>query len=106
MCFLSIAKYQEKNVLHFTPSRFSGPKNKLTLSDDDLFILNTAKQLNGVVVSKDQYRKEKAAHPEYAEVISYRLLQPSFIGGLCILPDDPLGNNGPSLQAFLELSSN
>lgn len=99
-----IKEFQEKNILHFTPARFSGPQNRLTVSDDDLFILNTAKQLNGVVLSKDQYRKEKAAHPEYAEVISYRVLQPRFIGGLCILPDDPMGNNGPSLRQFLELA--
>jgi len=99
-----IKEFQDKDILHFTPARFTGPQNRLTVSHDDLFILNTAKQLNGIVLSKDQYRKEKASHPEYAEVISNRLLQPSFIGGLCILPDDPLGNNGPSLRTFLELS--
>ena len=64
-----------KGVLKFPPSRRSGPGDKLVISDDDLFILNTALQLNGVVISRDHYRKEKAAYPKYRDLIAYRLLQ-------------------------------
>ena len=81
-----IGEFQEKRILTFVPSRHSGPQNMLVKSDDDLFILNTAKQLNAVVLSRDHYRKEKLEHPEYDEIISYRLLQPTFVRELCILP--------------------
>jgi len=93
-----------KGVLKFPPSRRSGPGDKLVISDDDLFILNTALQLNGIVVSRDHYRKEKAAYPKYRDLISYRLLQPTFIGRKLILPDDPLGTPNPTLFEFLRIS--
>ena len=64
-----------KGVLKFPPSRRSGPGDKLVISDDDLFILNTALQLDGIVISRDHYRKEKAAYPKYKDLIAYRLLQ-------------------------------
>ena len=101
-----IGEFQENCLLTFVPSRHSGPKNMLVKSDYDLFILSTAKQLNAVVLSRDHYRKEKLQHPEYDELISYRtrLLQPTIVRDLCILPDDPLGPGGPNLKTFLELN--
>ena len=95
-----IGEFQENCLLTFVPSRHSGPKNMLVKSDYDLFILSTAKQLNAVVLSRDHYRKEKLQHPEYDELISYRtrLLQPTIVRDLCILPDDPLGPGGPNLK--------
>jgi len=99
-----IGEFKEKRILTFVPSRHSGPYNSLVKSDDDLFILKTAKEFKGVVLSRDHYRKEKWEHPEYDEIISYRLLQPTFILDKCILPDDPLGPNGPNLKTFLELN--
>ena len=71
--------------------------------DDDLYLLKTAKMLNGLVLSNDQFRKEKSTHPEYREVIDKRLLIPRFIRGKMILPDDPLGPGGPRLEEFLTL---
>ena len=66
-----IGEFQEKCILTFVPSRHSGLQNMLVKSDDDLFILNTAKKLNAVVLSRDQYRKEKLEQPEYDEIVSY-----------------------------------
>jgi len=98
-----IGEFQDKRILTFAPSRHSGPYG-LVKSDDDLFILNIAKQFNAVVLSRDHYRKEKWKHPEYDDIISYRVLQPTFMREKCILPDDPLGPDGPTIKTFLELN--
>ena len=94
---------EDKNVLHYAPSRRSG--KGYIQSDDDLFILKTAKILNAIVLSNDQFRKEKESHPEYSNVIENCVIQPRFISGKLILPDDPLGKNGPKLEEFLRLPS-
>ena len=96
-------KLEDKNVLHYAPSRRSG--QSFIQSDDDLFILKTAKILNAIVLSNDQFQKEKKTHPEYSNVIENCVLQPRFISGKLILPDDPLGKNGPKLEEFLRLPS-
>ena len=94
-------KLEEKKVLHYAPSRRSG--QSYIQSDDDLFILKTAKILDAIILSNDQFQKEKKSHPEYSEVIEKRVIQPRFIGGKLILPDDPLGKNGPKLEQFLRI---
>ena len=96
-------KLEDKNVLHYAPSRRLG--QGYIQSDDDLFILKTAKILNAIVLSNDQFQKEKINHPEYSDVIDNCVIQPRFISGKLILPDDPLGKNGPKLEEFLRLPS-
>ena len=44
------------------------------------------------------YVQEKA---EYMEVVSRRLLMPTFVGDDVMMPQDPLGRTGPTLDAFL-----
>ena len=44
------------------------------------------------------YVQEKA---EYMEVVSRRLLMPTFVGDDVMMPQDPLGRTGPSLDVFL-----
>ena len=97
--FISIELFFLTGVLHRCPSRFAG--KELIRSDDDLFILSTAKDLDGVVISRDQYHKYYELYNDYRGVIRDRLIQPTFIGDLFKLPDDPLGKGGPTLDTFL-----
>ena len=93
-------RFERDGMLFYTPSRIVSKCSRIQ-SDDDLFILKTAKELDGVILSNDQYRNEKSTHPEYKEIIEKRLIQPRFIKNTLILPDDPLGKNGPNLDTFL-----
>ena len=88
------------NVIHMSPSRRAG--NEIVKSDDDLFILNTAKTLEGVVLSADRYKHEHDHYPEYRDIIRSRLIVPTFIHNKLILPVDPLGKKGPKLEEILK----
>ena len=91
---------KELGVITETPSRLAG--NERFQSDDDLLILSIAKDIGGVVVTKDQYRDHFKESPEYKDVIRNRLIQPIFFGGDRFkLPVVPLGKKGPSLDEFL-----
>ncbi len=59
-------------ILLFQPRRHAG--TKLIVSDDDLFILNLAKEKGGVVISLDQFRDayERTKDPEIKKVIEKR----------------------------------
>ena len=39
--------------------------------------------------------------PERVEVVK-RILMPTFVGDWLMMPEDPLGKNGPSLDFFLQ----
>ena len=39
--------------------------------------------------------------PEWVEVVK-RILMPTFVGDWLMMPEDPLGKNGPSLDFFLQ----
>ena len=95
-------EFHQKGVLYYAPSRKIQKGNYYIQSDDDLFILKTAKELNGVILSNDQFRKQKTTHPEYSDIIDKGLIMPRFIGNKLILPDDPLGPDGPSLDQMLK----
>ena len=97
-----INSLDQMGVLHNCPSRFAG--RELIKSDDDLFILSTAKEIGGIVLSRDQFRDNYDKMTTYRDVIKYRLLQPTFIGDILKLPDDPMGKNGPNLDNFLRFS--
>lgn len=94
-----IDRLEKIGVLVKTPSRIAG--NQRISSDDDLLVLQTATQIGGVVMSKDQYRDSYARYPDYKDVIKNRLLPFNFIGDNLVLPKDPLGKNGPPLEEFL-----
>ena len=83
----------------FSPGRFAG--SELIRSDDDLYILQVAKELEGIVLSNDQYKQYYKISEEYRDVIKNRLLQPRFFGEKLILQQDPLGPKGPKLEEFL-----
>ena len=58
----------------FQPRRFCG--NKLIESDDDLFVLNLAKEKGGIVISKDQFRDayQVTQDPALKDVIENRFV--------------------------------
>ena len=81
------------------PSRFAG--GELIKSDDDLLMLKTAEKHGGIVLSNDHFEKYWDPYPKYREVIKYRVIQANFILGELSLPDDPLGEKGPTLERFI-----
>jgi hypothetical protein len=94
-----INEMENIGVLHRCPSRRAG--REVIKSDDDLFILNTAKELDGIVVSRDQFRDNWDKMETYRDVIRNRLIQPTFLGDNFTLVPDPMGNKGPTLDKFL-----
>ena len=92
--------YKEIGVIHESPSRIAG--REIIMSDDDLFILNIAKTIKGNVLSNDRYRQYyDVQNGAYRDVIRYRLIKATFIQDQLILPQDPLGKDGPELDSFL-----
>ena len=94
--------YHQLGVLHYCPSRYAG--DVLIKSNDDLFLLKTATELEGVVLSTDRFRDYWDLYPEYQTVIMNRLIQPTFIKDQLILPLDPLGDQGPELDQVLRFT--
>ena len=88
--------FKDIGVLHESPSRKFG--TEVIKSDDDLFILNTARLFKANILSNDRYREYES---EYFDVIKTHLIQPNFIKDELVLPTDPLGSNGPKLDQFL-----
>ena len=93
---------EDKNICKFTPSR--KVDGKMLISYDDRFILDLAKQNNGVVVSNDQYRDLIDEDQGYKEVIATSLLPYVFAQDYFMPAKDPLGRNGPNLDDFLSFS--
>ena len=95
--------YHKKGLLYYCPSRYAG--DVLIKSNDDLFILKTATEMEGVVLSSDRFREYWDLYPEYQPVLMNRLIQPTFIRDQLILPLDPLGELGPELDDVLRFPS-
>ena len=81
-----IKDFKQKGILVHPPSRIVGDGETLIQSDDDVFCLNIAHNLHGIVITADHYRRYWDLYPEYRDV---RLLKPTFVLGSLILPDDP-----------------
>jgi len=75
--------------------------NRIKSPYDDLFTLKLATEEQAIVVSNDKYRDIPERYPQYADQIRNRVLSFSFSGDIFMVPDDPLGQDGPSLQQFL-----
>ncbi|VDP23231.1 unnamed protein product [Echinostoma caproni] len=66
-------------------------------------ILRFAVENNGVVVSNDQFRQYRDLGDEFRDVIDNRLLQYTMALNTFLIPDDPFGPNGPSLDECLRI---
>lgn len=96
-----LLELEQERRLVFTPSRFVNGKR--TVCHDDRYILKLASEIDGVVVSNDNYRDLTGDNAEFKRVVNERLLMYSFVNDRFMPPDDPLGRTGPTLDNFLRL---
>ncbi|KAF5288773.1 hypothetical protein FQA39_LY15264 [Lamprigera yunnana] len=94
-----LAELEKERMLVFTPSRLVGGKRMVCY--DDRYILKLAAEVDGVVVSNDNYRDLAQENNEYRKVVEERILMYSFVNDRFMPPDDPLGRAGPTLDNFL-----
>lgn len=99
-----LVELERDRLLVFTPSRLVGGKRMVCY--DDRYILRLAAELNGIVVSNDNYRDLAQENPEFRRVVEERILMYSFVNDRFMPPDDPLGRSGPTLDNFLRMGNN
>ncbi|KAJ7313040.1 hypothetical protein JRQ81_004304 [Phrynocephalus forsythii] len=90
------------SILSLTPSRKIDGKGIVPY--DDRFMLRLAEKTNGVIVTNDQFRDLAKESKKWARIIKESLLQYIFVGNIFMVPDDPLGREGPTLAEFLKKS--
>ncbi|CAM5153786.1 unnamed protein product [Eretmochelys imbricata] len=95
-----LTQLQDLSLLSLTPSRQVAGK-RIT-SYDDRFMLRLAEETNGVIVTNDQLRDLMQESKKWTRIIKERLLQFTFVGNIFMVPDDPLGREGPTLDEFLQ----
>ncbi|XP_063769559.1 protein KHNYN-like [Pseudophryne corroboree] len=98
-----LTELNDLGLLSFTPSRTV--EGKRITSYDDRFMLQLAERTDGVIVTNDYLRDIFAESQAWQNIIKDRLLQYTFVGDIFMVPDDPLGRNGPPLDQFLTKSS-
>jgi len=80
-------------MLVFTPSREIGGKRMVCY--DDRYILRLASELDGVVVSNDNYRDLANESPAFRSVVQNNILMYSFVNDRYVLINN---NDGASLD--------
>nr|XP_019947212.1 PREDICTED: probable ribonuclease ZC3H12D [Paralichthys olivaceus]XP_019947213.1 PREDICTED: probable ribonuclease ZC3H12D [Paralichthys olivaceus] len=91
---------ERKKILVYTPSRCVNGKRVVCY--DDRFIVKLAFELDGIIVSNDNYRDLQTENPQWKKFIEERLLMYTFANDKFMPPYDPLGRNGPTLDDFLQ----
>ncbi|CAN0300811.1 unnamed protein product [Lampetra fluviatilis] len=94
-----LSELERRRVLVFTPSR--RVQGRRVVCYDDRFIVRLAHESDGVIVSNDNYRDLQSEKVEWRRFVEERLLMYSFVNDKFMLPDDPLGRDGPTLENFL-----
>ncbi|XP_060892925.1 NEDD4-binding protein 1 [Labrus mixtus] len=90
---------EDLRLLSFTPSReVCGQRIS---SHDDRFLLHLAEKTEGIIVTNDNLRDFVNTSDTWRRIIQERLLQFTFVEDHFMIPDDPLGKNGPHLDFFL-----
>ncbi|XP_051917603.1 NEDD4-binding protein 1 [Hippocampus zosterae] len=90
---------EDLRLLSFTPSReVCGQR---IASHDDRFLLHLAEKTDGIIVTNDNLRDFVNSSDTWRRIIQERLLQFTFVEDHFMIPDDPLGKNGPHLDVFL-----
>lgn len=90
---------EKEGQLVFTPSKRIGEKRIVCY--DDRFIVKFAATKGGVIVSNDNYRDLVNENDAWRETIEKRVLMFTFAQDLFMVPDDPYGRNGPTLEQLL-----
>ena len=96
-----LGELEKAGSLGYTPSR-KVDKRRIT-PYDDVFIVQSAHEKGGVIVSNDNYRDIMANHPEWKETIEQRLIMYMFMGDLFMLAEDPAGKDGPHVDDILRI---
>ncbi|NWR87725.1 N4BP1 protein, partial [Furnarius figulus] len=94
-----LTQLQDVGILSLTPARMV--LGARIASHDDRFLLHLADKTGGVIVTNDNFREFVTESFAWREIIQKRLLQYTFAGDIFMVPDDPLGRNGPRLDDFL-----
>uniref|UniRef100_A0A3Q2P9S1 NEDD4-binding protein 1 n=1 Tax=Fundulus heteroclitus TaxID=8078 RepID=A0A3Q2P9S1_FUNHE len=90
---------EDLRLLSFTPSReVCGQRIS---SHDDRFLLHLAEKTDGIIVTNDNLRDFVDTSDTWRRIIQQRLLQFTFVEDHFMIPDDPLGKDGPHLDDFL-----
>ncbi|KAI3371621.1 hypothetical protein L3Q82_024187, partial [Scortum barcoo] len=90
---------EDLRLLSFTPSReVCGQRIS---SHDDRFLLHLAEKTDGIIVTNDNLRDFVETSDTWRKIIQERLLQFTFVEDHFMIPDDPLGKDGPHLDIFL-----
>ncbi|XP_008570513.1 PREDICTED: protein KHNYN [Galeopterus variegatus] len=95
-----LQKLYSLSLLSLTPSRVMDGRR--ISSYDDRFMVKLAEETDGIIVSNDQFRDLAEESEKWMAIIRERLLPFTFVGNLFMVPDDPLGRNGPTLDEFLK----
>ncbi|XP_041853178.1 NEDD4-binding protein 1 isoform X2 [Melanotaenia boesemani] len=94
---------EDLRLLSFTPSReVCGQRIS---SHDDRFLLHLAEKTDGIIVTNDNLRDFVDTSDTWRRIIQERLLQFTFVEDHFMIPDDPLGKDGPHLDIFLRRDS-
>ncbi|KAM9833038.1 protein KHNYN [Syngnathus typhle] len=94
-----LGELQKLGLLSYTPSReVLGTRIS---SYDDRLMLKLAQKTGGVIVTNDNLRDLLEESDAWRDIIKKRLLQYTFVGDHFMVPDDPLGREGPHLDDFL-----
>ncbi|XP_014243277.1 endoribonuclease rege-1-like [Cimex lectularius] len=91
---------EKEGVLVYTPSR--SVHGRMVVSYDDRFIVEYAHKLNGIIVTRDNFRDVLQENPEWESTIANRLLMFTWVDDMLMFPRDPLGRGGPTLDRFLK----
>uniref|UniRef100_A0A8C3J4R4 NEDD4-binding protein 1 n=1 Tax=Calidris pygmaea TaxID=425635 RepID=A0A8C3J4R4_9CHAR len=94
-----LTQLQDVGILSLTPARMV--LGARIAAHDDRFLLHLADKTGGVIVTNDNLREFVTESHAWREIIQKRLLQYTFAGDIFMVPDDPLGRNGPRLDDFL-----
>uniref|UniRef100_A0A8D0G685 NEDD4-binding protein 1 n=1 Tax=Sphenodon punctatus TaxID=8508 RepID=A0A8D0G685_SPHPU len=95
-----LTQLQDVGILSLTPARVV--LGVRIAAHDDRFLLHLADKTGGVIVTNDNLREFVTESLSWREIIQRRLLQYTFVGDIFMVPDDPLGRNGPNLEVFLQ----
>ncbi|NWW48976.1 N4BP1 protein, partial [Pedionomus torquatus] len=94
-----LTQLQDVGILSLTPARMV--LGARIAAHDDRFLLHLADKTGGIIVTNDNLREFVTESHAWREIIQKRLLQYTFAGDIFMVPDDPLGRNGPRLDDFL-----
>lgn len=96
---VKMLELEQRKLLIKTPAKDLA--GKFAASYDDRFILNIAKEFDAAVVSNDHYRDLLPESPDFAFVISNRVIGYTWVLDKLFIPDDPYGKIGPNLNQIL-----